>query len=385
MAEKRNNYHVTLLAGGDIGPDFEPADAFAQLISPLLRQADLRFAQCERVYSERPWDPHYATKVEWDHACLHPRLASVWKAAGIDIISMASNHTMDCGPETLADTIKLFHGMGKQTIGAGRNEAEARTPAIVERNGVRIAFLGYCSVLPEGHEAGPDKGGSAPMRIDTFYQRGKDQHEEYQPGEPPMVLTMPWQQDLQALQEDIRKAKQQADALVMSIHWGIHNIPKAIATYQPMVAHAAIDAGADLILGHHAHILKAIEVYKGKVCFYSLGNFMKTTDKMPRPSAMNLWNLWWYRPEPEYMSPDATYHLPLEACKSMVAKIVFSKKGVERVSFVPAFINPQAQPAVVAPSDPKFLEIVDYVEWISDQFPHKFRVEGHEVVVDTSA
>src|SRR5262249_4097505 len=131
----------------------------------------------------------------------------------------------------------------------------------------------------------------------------------------------------------------------------------------------------------HPHILKAIEVYKGKVCFYSLGDFMKTSQKMPKGS---YWNFWWYRLQPEYRSPNATFHHPYESCITMVAKAVFSKTGVMKVSFLPAFINPQAQPAVVEPSDPKFLEIFEFVEWISDQFPHKFRIEGNEITVDTT-
>ena len=68
----------------------------------------------------------------------------------------------------------------------------------------------------------------------------------------------------------------------------------------------------------------------------------------------------------------------------MVAKAVIGRKGVERVSFVPAFINPRAQPYAVTPDDPKFKEIVEFAEWVSDQHPHRFRVEGNEVVVDTS-
>ena len=70
---------------------------------------------------------------------------------------------------------------------------------------------------------------------------------------------------------------------------------------------------------------------------------------------------------------------------TMFAKAVFSKKGVEKVSFLPVFINGQAQPAVVAPDDPKFREILDWMEWVSDSHPHKFRVEGNEVVVETGA
>ena len=77
----------------------------------------------------------------------------------------------------------------------------------------------------------------------------------------------------------------------MSIHWGLRHVPKTICTYQSPVAHAAIDGGADLILGHHAHSIKAVEVYKGKVCFYSIGNFMTTGRAQRSIGSYRKWNV----------------------------------------------------------------------------------------------
>lgn len=376
MTEKKNAT-VTLMAGGDIGPVYEPMEQFAELISPVLQQADLRLGQCERTYSERGWDPQFLYGPGGQHGRQHPRMAVVWKAADIDIVSLAGNHAMDWGPEALLDTIELFRGMGKYVIGAGKDAEEARRPAIVERNGVKIAFLSYCSVLRDGQAAGPGKAGIAPVRAHTYYLP-----EEFQPGTPPRIITVPYEEDVKALQDDIRKAKQQADAVILSIHWGLRHVPKTLCMYQQPVAHAAIDAGADLILGHHSHSIKAVEVYKGKVCFYSIGNFM-TTGSKSRATGTFDWNLVWYRIDPECLPPDGMYNFPSHCRKTMVAKAVISRKGIERVSFLPAFINHRAQPYVVGPDDPKFQEILDFTEWVSDQHPHKFRVEGNEVVVDT--
>ena len=277
---------VTLMAGGDIGPVHEPTEQFAELITPLLRQADIRFGQCERSFSERGTEPHWARGPGGEHSRQHPRMAGLWKAAGIDVISVASNHTPDWGPDALMDTVDLFRGMGKHVVGAGRNEAEARTPAIVERNGVKIAFLAYCSVLRDGQAAVQEKPGIAPMRAYTYYLP-----EDSQPGTPPTVMSVPYEEDIAALQADIRKAKQQADVVIMSIHWGLHHVTKTICDYQQPVAHAAIDAGADLILGHHAHSIKAVEVYKGKVCFYSIGNFMTTGLAKRSIGSYRKWNV----------------------------------------------------------------------------------------------
>ena len=369
---------VTLMAGGDIGPVYEPTEQFAELIAPVLQQADIRLGQCERSYSERGLQPQFSYGPNGNHSRLHPRFASIWKAAGIDVVSLASNHMMDWGIDPVMDTIELFRSMGKLGIGAGSNSEEARKPAIIERNGVKIAFLAYCSVLRDGQAAGENKAGIAPVRAHTYYAP-----EEFQPGTPPRIITVPNEEDVRALQEDIRKAKQQADVVIMSIHWGLRHIPKTICTFQPPVAHAAIDAGADLIIGHHAHCIKAVEVYKGKVCFYSIGNFM-TTGSHKRTTGTFDWNLIWFQIDEECLPPKGMYNFPSHCRKTMVAKAVISKKGIERVSFLPAFINHRAQPYVVPPDDPKFQEILQYAEWVSDQHPHKFRVEGNEVVVDTS-
>ena len=107
------------------------------------------------------------------------------------------------------------------------------------------------------------------MRAHTVYEA----IEHDQPGTPVRIHTYPHREDLAAMCADIRAAKQQADVVAVSHHWGIHFVPYVLADYQPDVARAAIDAGADIVLGHHAHILKAVEIYKGKPIFYSLCNF----------------------------------------------------------------------------------------------------------------
>src|SRR4051812_27946468 len=320
-----NTGTVTLMTGGDIGPVYEPTEEFAALIAPVLQQADIRLGQCERTYSERGQVPDFMYGPGGQHSRLHPKMAGVWNAAGIDVVSLASNHAMDWGPEAMLDTVEMFRAMGKTVIGAGRNADEARAPALIERNGVKIAILAYCSVLRDGQAAGKYKAGIAPMRAHTHYAA-----QEFQPGSPPTVITIPHADDVAALQEDIRKAKQKADVVIVTIHWGMRLVPKTICTYQPPVAHAAIDAGADLILGHHAHSIKAVEVYKGKVCFYSIGNFMTTGSPKSSPNTYD-WNLIWLPIDQDCLPPDGRYFFPSHCRMTMVLKIVMSKKGIERV------------------------------------------------------
>ena len=259
---------VVLLGCGDVGPIHEPMSQYSELVRDTLAAADIRFAQVERVYSDRgELQPHGGA-----HGRLPPHMASVITDCGFNVVSVAGNHAMDWGPEPLLDTIELLRAEGIQVIGGGRTLAEARQPAIMECKGQRVAMLAYCSVLHGGAAAGADSPGVAPMRAFARFEAV-----DYQPGVPPRVVTTPDEQDLANLIADVRAAKERADTVVLSLHWGVHFVPRVIADYQRTVAQAAFDAGADFILGHHAHVPKAIEVFGGKTCFYSLSNFIMTS------------------------------------------------------------------------------------------------------------
>src|SRR5829696_3771400 len=135
---------ITLMAVGDVGPIHEPMDKYGVLAKPILNTADLRFGQCERVYSERGYMQVHSGGA---HSRVKPGLASIFSDLNLDIVSLASNHAMDWGEEALLDTKALLEEKGIVVIGAGRNLEEARKPAILERNGLKIGFLAYCSVL----------------------------------------------------------------------------------------------------------------------------------------------------------------------------------------------------------------------------------------------
>ena len=360
---------IVLLGVGDVGPIHEPLDRYSTLAKETLAAADLRFAQVERVYSERG-----ALQVHsgGGHSRLDPRFASVFADCGFDVVSVASNHAMDWGEEALLDTIDLFRSRGVAVVGAGRNLREARRPVLLEKNGVRVAVLAYCSILQNGYAAGPDKAGIAPLRAHTYYEPF-----DYQAGVPPRVVTVPWEEDLAGMVEDITEAKKTAHVVVLSLHWGIHFIPRLIADYQKAVARSAFTAGADLILGHHAHAPKAIGVMDGKVCFYSLSNFiMSSTAKSPAKAAE------FAKQYGVMMDPDYP-HLPYgaDAKRSLIARAVLSRAGAQRVSFMPVLIDRELRPEVLRKGDSRFDDAVRFMEWVSEDHPHGFSVDGDEVVV----
>jgi hypothetical protein len=362
--------HLVLLGCGDVGPVDEPMETYSVLVRPTLATGDILFGQCERVYSER--GSLQINAVSALHSRLKPHMASVFSDCGFNVVSVASNHAMDWGEDALLDTIALFQEKGIQTVGAGRNLEEARQPAFVERNGVRVAILAYCSVLNVGYAAGPQKTGIAPLRAHTYYEPI-----EYQAGAAPRVVTVPYEEDIAGMVEDIAKAKKNAHVVVLSLHWGIHFVPQAISDYQLIAAKAAFKAGADLILGHHAHAPKAIGVYNGRICFYSLSNFIMSSPEKTPAQAVAFSKRYGVTMDHDY--PRLPYGT--DAKRSFIAKAVLSEEGATRVSFLPVLINKRLQPEVLCHGDPRFDEATNFMEWASEGFDHKFTVEGNEVVI----
>jgi poly-gamma-glutamate capsule biosynthesis protein CapA/YwtB (metallophosphatase superfamily) len=173
--------------------------------------------------------------------------------------------------------------------------------------------------------------------------------------------------------------------VVVSLHWGIHYFRAAIAGYQPAVAHAAIDAGADIILGHHPHMLKGIEVYKGKVILYSIGNFAFDS----HPKAVD--TLWYGHRRKVYQGllkvPEkdqrSAYHFQPESRYSMVAKIAVAEKTIQQVSVLPVFVNGQAQPEPFSASDAKGQEVIQYLREITQEASLNagLTIRGDEAVI----
>jgi poly-gamma-glutamate synthesis protein (capsule biosynthesis protein) len=242
----------------------------------------------------------------------------------------------------------------------------------VKKNGIKIAFLGYCSILREGYAAGRDRTGIAPLRAHTYYEPF-----DYQAGVPPRVVTVPYEEDLAGMLEDIAEAKKSANVVVLSLHWGIHFIPRAIADYQVTVANAAFKAGADLILGHHAHTPKAIGMHQGKACFYSLSNFIMSSPPRQGERARKFESEYGVKLDPDY--PNLPYGG--DAKRSLIAKAVLGRDGVRRVSFLPVMIDKQLRPEVLRRGDARFDDAVRFMDWVSEGFDHRFAVDGDEVRV----
>ena len=250
----------------------DPGAAFHRVAAELAA-ADVLYGNLEGPLAGTADPAPIPHKRGWVHS--DPAMVAGLQAAGFAFMSCASNVTYP--PGAALRSLEVLDGHSIPHAGAGRTLAEARRPAIVERRGLRFGLLSYTSVFwPYGHAAGPDSPGVATVRIDTAYEPGPRVLE--MPGAAPVVRTNPDPEELAACVRDITRLRPQVDLLVVAMHWGISG-STGLAEYQRTVGHAAVDAGADLVLGAHPHVPQGIELRArperatpGVIC-YSLGNF----------------------------------------------------------------------------------------------------------------
>ena len=269
----RNSY-LRFVGVGDVNLQHraDPGAAFARVAAELAA-ADVLYGNLEGPLAGSDDLNPIPHKRGWVHS--DPAMVAGLQAAGFAFVSCASNVTYP--PSAALRSLQVLDAHAIPHAGAGRTRAEARRPAIVERRGLRFGLLSYTSVFwPHGHAAGPDSPGVATVRIDTAYEPGPRVLE--MPGAAPVVRTTPDPEELAACVGDIMELRPKVDLLLVAMHWGISGSTE-LAEYQRTVGRAAVDAGADLVLGAHPHVPQGIEIRPrpapaapGIIC-YSLGNF----------------------------------------------------------------------------------------------------------------
>lgn len=262
---------LTFMAVGDVNIQRDDGLSLFGDTVEVLTEADLLIANLEGVVSDRG-EPMRG-KRELGSSCVRGSVgsAAVLERVGFDALSLANNHGMDFGAEALLHSLELLHGHGISTAGGGRTLTSARSPAILTTGGVRVAMLAYTSVFPAfGYSATADSPGLATIRVSTAYEA--PHNVPYQPGTPATTITIPDASDVQAMEEDVRLARLEADLVVVQIHWGVVGMNRPLG-YMRHLGRLAVDAGADLVLGNHPHVLQGIEFYNGKLICYSLNHF----------------------------------------------------------------------------------------------------------------
>jgi poly-gamma-glutamate synthesis protein (capsule biosynthesis protein) len=208
-------------------------------ISKVLRDADLTLANIETVLTELTDTmlPGYGLRAS-------AKIAPVIAAMGVDVAALSNNHIRDVKDQGVLDTIAALQAAGMQTTGAGANITEAQRPWIGDVGGIKVGI--YAVAQEEFNVASVTRAGSSRL-------------------------------DFRSLPEQVAAIKQQADVLVVFAHHGMEFLltpsPDSVSGLR-----AAIDAGADAVIGHHPHVVQGVEMYNGKPIFYSLGNFLFDSD-----------------------------------------------------------------------------------------------------------
>lgn len=234
---------VRLAFVGDMQLDDGPGRVIRRGLDPFapfqdwLAQADVRIGNLECVVAtggmKDPFKPFTFRA--------HPRVLPVLRKH-MDVVALANNHSGDFGPAAFGEMLDRLEREGIAFFGGGRTLGQAHQPLILERQGLRIALLGYNEFMPRRFEADLDRPGIA------------------------------WSDDEQVWL-DIQRARQQADVVIPMMHWGVEHEPLSNAR-QRALAHLMIDAGATAVVGGHPHVTQEVEVYKGRPIVYSLGNFL---------------------------------------------------------------------------------------------------------------
>ncbi|GIL41611.1 CapA family protein [Roseiterribacter gracilis] len=347
-----------ILGVGDVGAKRSDLASMFAPVRDTLRAGAVTFGQLETVVSDRGAIVPNAKLAMRATSALAPVLAD----AGFTMMSFAGNHCLDWGFDAFADTLAHMESAKVAIAGAGTNLAASLRPVVQQIGDVRVAMIAASSILPEGYAARSDKPGCAPLRAHTFYE----QIEHDQPGTPARIRSHADRTDLAALLAAIRQAKRDNGLVVLSLHWGIHMVRGSLAEYQIEVAKAAIDAGADVIFGHHPHLMKGIGFHRGKPIFYSLGNFAIEQPHVWDPAIIKTDSFRHLVSLNPSWSMDATYMLPEETRITGIAKLTVRDGAVVETRLLPAWIEDDSAPRPLRAGDPHFARVFSYLVEVTD-------------------
>lgn len=242
--EKQYQNSVSLLAVGDVMLDrgtekivrkTYPFYPFEKM-SPLIKKYNIAFCNLESIISDKGHPIKKPITFEAD-----PRMLDILLKSGFNLINLANNHALDYGRRALLDCIRRLRKKGFKTLGAGNTLHEAYKPLILKVNSIKIAFLSYCTI-PTGVPIRKNLPQTAVFNKDTakYY---------------------------------LKKLKDSVNFIVVSMHWGTEYTHRPNPR-QRRIAHFLIDNGADIVIGHHPHVVQEIEYYHSGLIIYSLGNFI---------------------------------------------------------------------------------------------------------------
>ncbi|MBS1803667.1 MAG: CapA family protein [Acidobacteria bacterium] len=337
----------------------------------LMREADIAFGNLEMSLNERPdlQRPFYNFRMGRDFA---------WEIAniGINLVGMANNHSMDYGPEGVAECLTILDHSGIKHAGAGTTLAEAHSPAIkkVQNQKSKFALLSYMRFWTPKKTSNPNGPSLATIDPGEILVRSGDKVE---------AVEGPLKGDVEAMEDDVVLAKRHSNFVMVSLH--VHDLshdrsfgyPDVTPPNDTIEYRSAIDAGADVVFGNGPHVLRGIEIYKGKPIFYSLGNFIyqyRTPDKIPIDLV--------HQRDPEVERPTnvSVYDRrdSRQEMESILVRMTVNKDKLKKIQLIPVTLDDEGRQygAPRLASAKRAKEIIALIQKLSAPYKTKIIDEG---------
>lgn len=361
---------LTLVFAGDLAPLRPLSDERdgPREVWEYLRSSDLAMVNLELPLTSADVPADKAITLRAD-----PAIAPSMREAGVDAATVANNHALDYGPDGLLETLEVLENVGVAATGGGETLQSALRPAVLSAGGRTVAAFGLASTLPPGYSAGPRRPGVAPVRARSRFLVDSVTLDE-QPGMSPWVETEAVEEDVERACRRISEIRSEVDLIVVQMHWGIPHgwcaaFQGPLADYQRPLGHALVEAGADLIVGHHPHTVHGVELYRRGLIAYSLGNFlfhsMGAAEKLE--AAEN---------DPPY---DLRSLQTGEALETVLMEVRMDGGRLRRVRFLPVAMDEQGEPGFLSGKDAR--AVLDRLVEHSLRLGTSVEVEDGEVVV----
>ncbi len=314
---------------GDILPtrELSPVSEQVKRVLDVIRGADFALGNFEM-----PLTHANAAVEKLLNIKASPHIAPSLSVLGLDMVTVANNHAVDYGWEGLAQTVEVLKAQGLRVVGAGESVAEAMRPEVVTVGGKRIGVVAFSCLLPTGMAAAQNRPGISPIHVRTSYEIDPYYQME-EPGDMSVVRvrTEVKAADLDAAVSAVRALRARCDILVVTIHWGFGS-GEEIAEYQVPLAHRLVEAGADIIHGHHPHAVHGIGFHQGRPILFSPGTLVGQQVFLDAsPAVKTLW---------AGMSPDG-----------YIATISISGSDITEIEIVPTTLNSDRLPVIATGED----------------------------------
>lgn len=316
---------ATFLTGGDVAPIRKTSRGMFGDTASLFQRADVSFFNLELPLSVG------GEAVRGKPICFRgpPEMVDGIAEAGVPCANLANNHVLDYGVDAMLDTLDLLDRRAIGHFGAGRNLDEARRCHVIEKNGLRVGFLGFTTTLPSGFAATSDSPGVNPLQAYTAYQPQRSLLEY--PGTAPRIVSWTDPVHLQRLRNDVETCAKQVNVLLVYVHWGTSMSPQ-VQDFQREIGRAAIDAGAHAVFGGHQHVLSAIEFYRGRPIVHGSGNLL-------------------FDPQPSFFTD--------ETLKTFLFGATIRPDGLTDCYLLPARTGVDAPPRLLSRRDPLWITIYE--------------------------